>query len=49
MDRPQAPYVMGVDVGTQSLRARVFDLIGTPVASAEHPLTTTYRYPGWAC
>ncbi len=48
MGRPRPPYVLGIDVGTQSLRARVFDLAGFPVASAERPLTTTYRHPGWA-
>jgi FGGY-family pentulose kinase len=39
---------MGIDVGTQSLRAGVFDRTGTPVTGASHPLTTTYRHPGWA-
>ena len=48
MERPSPPYVMGIDVGTQSLRARVFDLAGFPVAAADRPLATTYRHPGWA-
>lgn len=48
MDKPSPPYVMGIDVGTQSLRACVFDLTGTPVATASHPLATSYRHPGWA-
>ncbi len=46
MGRPVPPYVMGIDVGTQSLRARVFDLAGVPVAAAERPLTTAYRHLG---
>lgn len=33
-----APYVIGVDVGTASARAAIFDLGGRLVASAAHPI-----------
>ncbi|WIA20610.1 hypothetical protein OEZ85_004993 [Tetradesmus obliquus] len=41
-------YVIGVDGGTESLRAGVFDLQGRPLAFASCPYTTTYPHPGWA-
>ena len=42
------PYVIGVDGGTESLRAGVFDLAGTPLAFATSPYETTFPRPGWA-
>ncbi len=42
------PYVIGVDGGTESLRAGVFDLAGTPLAFAASPYETTFPHPGWA-
>jgi FGGY-family pentulose kinase len=41
-------YLIGVDVGTQSVRSCLFDLKGTVVASATRPLATTYPKPAWA-
>lgn len=41
-------YLIGVDVGTQSVRSCLFDLDGTAVASATRPLATTYPKPAWA-
>jgi len=41
-------YLIGVDVGTQSVRSCLFDLEGTMVASATRPLATTYPKPAWA-
>jgi FGGY-family pentulose kinase len=41
-------YLIGVDVGTQSVRSCLFDLDGTVVASASRPLATTFPRPAWA-
>lgn len=43
-----ARYVIGVDGGTEGLRAGVFDLQGHPVAYASTPYATAYPQPGWA-
>jgi FGGY-family pentulose kinase len=42
------PYVLGLDVGTQSLRAALVDLSGRTVASGVAPIETTYPRPTWA-
>src|SRR5262245_37506456 len=41
-------YVLGVDGGTESLRAGVCDLRGRPRASASSAYPTTVPQPGWA-
>eukprot|EP00873_Tetraselmis_striata_P028095 jgi/Tetstr1/448359/TSEL_035641.t2 len=41
-------FVIGVDSGTESLRAGVFDLTGRPLAFAATPYPTQYPRPGWA-
>lgn len=41
-------YLIGVDVGTQSVRSCLFALDGTVVASASRPLATTFPRPAWA-
>jgi FGGY-family pentulose kinase len=41
-------YLIGIDVGTQSVRSCLFDLEGAVVASAARPLTTTFPKPAWA-
>ena len=41
-------YLIGVDVGTQSVRSCLFDLDGAVIASATRPLQTTFPRPTWA-
>ncbi|PRW57267.1 carbohydrate kinase [Chlorella sorokiniana] len=41
-------YVIGVDGGTESIRAGVFDLAGTPLSFASQPYPTSFPQPGWA-
>ena len=43
-----SPLVLGLDVGTQSLRAALVDLEGRTVAFGVEPIDTTYPRPGWA-
>jgi FGGY-family pentulose kinase len=42
------PLVLGLDVGTQSLRAALVDLHGRTVAFGVAPIATTYPRPTWA-
>jgi len=44
----QKKYVIGVDGGTESLRAGVFDLLGNPLAFASVTYPTDFPVPGWA-
>ena len=41
-------FVLGLDVGTQSLRAALFDLQGRSVAFGVAPIDTTFPRPAWA-
>ena len=41
-------YVIGVDGGTESIRAGVFDLSGRPIAFAATPYKTNFPHPAWA-
>jgi FGGY-family pentulose kinase len=43
-----APYLLGLDVGTQSLRAALVDRSGRTVAYGVAPIETTYPRPSWA-
>jgi ribulokinase len=43
-----ARYVIGIDGGTESIRAGVFDLRGKPLAFAATPYKTEFPKPGWA-
>ncbi len=45
---PPVCYVLGLDVGTQSLRAAIIALDGTTVAFGVEPIETTYPQPAWA-
>ena len=40
-------FILVIDEGTTSTRAMLFDVNGTPVASAQHGLTQHYPAPGW--
>jgi FGGY-family pentulose kinase len=42
------PLVLGIDVGTQSLRAALVDASGRTVAFGVSPIETTYPLPAWA-
>ncbi|MFN8830780.1 MAG: FGGY-family carbohydrate kinase [Labrys sp. (in: a-proteobacteria)] len=41
-------YVIGLDGGTESLRAGIFDLSGRPIAFAAQAYKTTFPRPSWA-
>ena len=41
-------YLIGVDGGTESIRAGVFDTTGNPLAYASMNYQTNFPYPGWA-
>jgi FGGY-family pentulose kinase len=42
------PYVLGIDVGTQSLRTGLFDLAGQPLAFATQEYPVLHPRSGWA-
>ncbi len=42
------PFVIGVDGGTEGLRAGVFDLSGAPIGQCALPYKTDFPKPGWA-
>ena len=46
--RERLPLLLGLDVGTQSLRAALVDVHGRTVAFGVAPIETTYPRPGWA-
>jgi FGGY-family pentulose kinase len=46
--RPDGPYVMGIDFGTESCRAAIYNMVGDPVYFHATPYKTTYPRPGWA-
>lgn len=41
-------YVIGIDGGTESLRASIFDLKGNQIANAAAPYPTHFPRPSWA-
>ena len=44
----QGPFVMGIDLGTESCRVAIFDLAGKPIHFAATTYKTTHPRPGWA-
>lgn len=42
------PYLIGIDLGTESARAGVFDLDGRCVAAEAKPYGLEHPHPGWA-
>lgn len=42
------PYVIGVDGGTEGIRAGVFDTEGRALAFFSCPYKTSFPRPGWA-
>ena len=42
------PLLLGLDVGTQSLRAALIDAHGRTVSVGVAPIETTYPRPTWA-
>lgn len=42
------PYVIGIDAGTEAVKAGLFDASGVKVASATYPYQTSFPHPGWA-
>ena len=41
-------YLLGVDGGTEGLRAGIFDVLGTPLAYASTSYPTQFPAPSWA-
>ncbi len=48
MNTQGGPYVLGIDCGTQSLRAALFNLKGQMLASDTHPYPVEYPEVSWA-
>ncbi len=46
--QPHYPLYLGLDVGTQSVRAALFDTSGDCAGYATAPLDTTHPHPTWA-
>lgn len=42
------PYVVGIDGGTETIRAGVFDASGKKISFASSSYETSFPYPGWA-
>lgn len=42
------PYVMGIDGGTEAIKAGLFDLQGNLIAMGSRNYSTTFPRPGWA-
>jgi sugar (pentulose or hexulose) kinase len=41
-------YLLGVEGGTEGLRAGIFDISGTPLACTSTTYTTQFPAPSWA-
>jgi len=44
----RAPYVLGIDAGTEAVKAGIFDVQGRRVALSARPYRTYFAAPGWA-
>ena len=44
----EGPYLLGIDFGTESCRAAIYDLEGRPISFAATPYPTTHPRPGRA-
>lgn len=44
----EAPYLLGVDYGTESVRVGIFDREGSPLSLASSEYTLRHPRPGWA-
>lgn len=42
------PYLLGIDAGTEAVKAALFDAAGANVATASHAYATRFPHPGWA-
>ena len=45
---PAPPYVLGIDAGTEAIKAGIFDLAGKLIVSQSCPYRTYFPRPGWA-
>ena len=45
--KKDGPFLLGVDAGTESLRAGIFDLQGQPLAFSSTAYATSFTQPGW--
>ena len=43
-----AKYILGIDLGTESARAGIFDLNGNTISFGTHAYKTLHERPGWA-
>lgn len=41
-------YVLGIDAGTEGVKAGIIDVGGNLIASASRPYNTYFPRPGWA-
>jgi len=48
MGQHQPPYLLGIDCGTQGVRAGLFDLEGRPLVYAAREYPVRFPKPGWA-
>ncbi len=44
----EGPYVLGIDLGTESVRVGIFDLEGTPAVFAAEAYSLKHLHSGWA-
>lgn len=42
------PYIVGIDGGTESLRAAVFDVSGNVISTSSIAYETSFPHPSWA-